>query len=87
MCCNTGLNHEYNIEIRMEMLPYEHIRWIENKELDPHTLTLTSDTKIVQDFKGNYLLLFANEWNIDWRISIMRVWFCQNLIVKRKKYE
>ncbi len=60
------LNHEYNIEIRMEMLPYEHIRWIENKELDPHTLTLTSDTKIVQDFKGNYLLLFANEWNIDW---------------------
>ena len=39
---------------------------IENKELDPHTLTLTSDTKIVQDFKGNYLLLFANEWNIDW---------------------
>ncbi len=60
------LNHEYNIEVRMEMLPYEHIRWIENKEMDPQTLTLTSDTKIVQDLKGNYLLLFANEWNIDW---------------------
>jgi len=63
------LNNEYNIEIRMEMLPYEHIRWIENKELDPNTLTLTSDTKIVQDLKGNYLLLFADEWNIDWALQ------------------
>ena len=63
------LNNEYNIEIRMEMLPYEHIRWIENKELDPTTLTLTSDTKIVQDLKGNYLLLFADEWNIDWALQ------------------
>ena len=23
-----------NVEIRMDTLPYEHIRWIENKEID-----------------------------------------------------
>lgn len=63
------LNHEYNIEVRMDMLPYEHIRWMLNKDLDPNSLTLTSDTKVVQDMKGNYLLLFADEWNIDWALS------------------
>ena len=26
------LENEYNVEIRLENLPYEHIRWIENKE-------------------------------------------------------
>ena len=28
------LNNEYNVEIRMENLPYEHIRWIENEDID-----------------------------------------------------
>jgi peptide chain release factor 3 len=28
------LENEYNVEIRMENLPYEHIRWIENDEKD-----------------------------------------------------
>ncbi len=63
------LINEYNIETRMEMLPYEHIRWVENKDIDMSSLILTSDTKIVQDMKGNYLLLFADEWNIDWALS------------------
>ena len=51
------------------MLPYQHIRWIENKEIDLSGLILTSDTKIVQDMKGNYLLLFSNEWNITWALE------------------
>ena len=63
------LEHEYNIATRLEMLPYEHIRWVENKDINPSDLTLTSDTKIVQDMKGNHLLLFASEWNIDWALS------------------
>ena len=28
------LEHEYNVDIRLEALPYEHIRWIENKDID-----------------------------------------------------
>ena len=46
------LENEYNVEIRMENLPYEHIRWIENKELDLDKLTGTSDMKKIQDLKG-----------------------------------
>ncbi|MDO5560256.1 MAG: peptide chain release factor 3 [Oscillospiraceae bacterium] len=65
------LKNEYNVEIRRENLSYEYIRWIDNAEdfEDLHKLTLTSDTKIVQDFKNNYLLLFTSEWNIRWALE------------------
>jgi len=63
------LKNEYNVDIRMDMLPYQHIRWIDNKDIDLKSLNLTSDTKIVQDFRGNYLLLFTNSWNINWALE------------------
>ncbi len=50
----------------MEGLPYQYIRWIENEEVDPKKLDLSSDTKVVQDFRDRYLLLFTDEWNIRW---------------------
>lgn len=58
------LENEYNVEIRLENLPYEHIRWIENKEIDLDALTGTSDMKKVKDMKGNPLLLFVNAWSV-----------------------
>ena len=59
------LENEYNVEIRLERLPYEHIRWIENKEeVDVAKLTGTSDMKKVKDMKGNPLLLFVNPWSV-----------------------
>ena len=66
------LKNEYNVEIIREMLPYEHLRWIENVDedtFDYKALTLTSDTKVVQDFRGNYLLLFTSPWNISWALD------------------
>ena len=60
------LKNEYNVDIRLEGLPYQFIRWIENEDLDPKTLNLTSDTKRIQDLKGRHLLLFSSEWNINW---------------------
>ena len=58
------LENEYNVEIRLENLPYEHIRWIENKGLDLERLTGTSDMKKVMDMKGRPLLLFVNAWSV-----------------------
>lgn len=58
------LENEYNVEIRMENLPYEHIRWIANKEVDLDKLIGTSDMKKIKDLKGNPLLLFVNSWSI-----------------------
>lgn len=58
------LENEYNVEIRLEPLPYEHIRWIENKDIDVAKITGTSDMKRVVDMKGNPLLLFVNSWSV-----------------------
>ncbi len=58
------LENEYNVEIRLENLPYEYIRWIENKDIDPDKLTGTSDMKKIKDLKGDPLLLFINQWSI-----------------------
>ena len=58
------LENEYNVDIRLEPLPYEYIRWVENKEIDMAKLTGTSDMKKVKDMKGNPLLLFVNQWSI-----------------------
>ena len=60
------LKNEYNVDIRMQTLPYEYIRWIDNEELDIKTLNLTSDTKGVEDMRGNKLLLFTTPWSINW---------------------
>lgn len=59
------LENEYNVDIRLETLPYEHIRWIANKEeVKVDKIIGTSDMKKVTDLKGNPLLLFVNSWSV-----------------------
>lgn len=59
------LENEYNVEVKLEQLPYEYIRWIENKdEVDPAKLQGTSDMKRIKDLKDNPLLIFINKWSI-----------------------
>ena len=59
------LENEYNVDIRLEPLPYEHIRWIENpEEVDVEHLSGTSDMKKIKDLKDNPLLLFVNSWSV-----------------------
>ncbi len=58
------LENEYKVDIRLDTLPYEHIRWIENEDIDMDRLTGTSDMKKIQDLKGNPLLLFINSWSV-----------------------
>ncbi len=64
------MKNEYNVDIIIEGLPYSHIRWISKLPVDDvKKLKLSSDTKIVQDFRDNYLLLFSSEWNIRWALE------------------
>ena len=50
-------------------LPFQYIRWIKDKKCEVKDLNLTSDTKWVQDFKGNDLLIFTSTWNINWALD------------------
>lgn len=69
------LKNEYNVDIIREDLSYEYIRWITDQKrleggLDElKKLVLTSDTKLIQDVRGNYLLIFTSEWNIKWALD------------------
>ncbi len=63
------LKNEYGIDIRLEILSYEHLRWIVETPVEPKRLKVTSDTKVVQDFRDNYLLLFTDGWNINWALD------------------
>jgi peptide chain release factor 3 len=63
------LKNEYGVDLRMQGLPYSHIRWIENEDIDPRRLQLSSDTRRIEDLKGNKLLLFTSPWNIDWALD------------------
>ena len=60
------LKTEYNVDIKLEPLPYEYIRWIENpEEVNVDRLVGTSDMKKIKDLKGNPLLVFANSWSVN----------------------
>lgn len=58
------LENEYNVEIKLDQLPYEHIRWIENKEYDVNSIVGTSDMKKIKDLHDRPLLLFVNSWSV-----------------------
>ena len=60
------LKNEYNVDVKLEILPYEFIRWIENyTEIKLSEISGTSDMKIVSDMKDRPLLLFAHDWSIN----------------------
>lgn len=63
------LKTEYGVDIRRRAMPFELVRWVENEDIDISRLNLTSDTKWVQDFKGNNLLLFTSDWCINWALQ------------------
>ena len=59
------LKSEYNVDIILEQLPYEHIRWITKWDGDIMRITGTTDMKRIEDLKGNPLLLFINPWSVQ----------------------
>ncbi|MCI1945447.1 peptide chain release factor 3 [Clostridium luticellarii] len=63
------MKNEYNTDIKIDVLPYRAIRWIENSKIPPENLILTSDTKKVKDLKGRDILIFQSEWNISWALE------------------
>ncbi|OBR92783.1 MULTISPECIES: peptide chain release factor 3 [Clostridium] len=63
------MKNEYNVDIKVDMLPYRAIRWIESSTSKVEDLILTSDTKKVKDLKGRDLLIFQSEWSISWALE------------------
>ena len=63
------LESEYGVKIRMQSLPFKYARWIEDVDIDPRDLVLTSSTLIAEDDLNRYVLLFENDWSIQWALE------------------
>ena len=63
------MKNEYNVDIKLERVPYKYVRWIEKTEKEVEELSITSDTKIVKDLKDRDLLLFQSDWAINWALE------------------
>ncbi len=59
------MKNEYGVDLRMEMLPYEEIRLIENCPVAYEDLNLGSDAELLEDYRGRKLLVFNSFWAID----------------------
>lgn len=63
------LKNEYNVEPTVNRMPYRFARWIVSDVDDVETLKLTSTTRVVHDNNDKYVLLFENQWSIDWALE------------------
>jgi len=63
------MKNEYNVDMKIDRLPYKFVRWIEESKTNVDDLVVTSDTKKVKDLKGRNLLIFQSEWSIGWALD------------------
>lgn len=63
------LRYEYGVELRIQHLPQKIARWLDESSGDPRDLTLTSSTLITEDKSGKYVLIFENEWSVNWALD------------------
>ena len=59
------MKNEYGVELRMEMLPYEEIRLIDEYPGELDDLNLGSDAELLEDYRERKLLIFSSYWAID----------------------
>ncbi len=57
------LLNEYNVEIRMQHLPFRQVRWIDMPGFNPEKFHLTMDSIIALDQDDRPVLMFQNEWS------------------------
>ncbi len=63
------LKNEYNVDIEMNMLPYEVARWMaweDGREVTPASLKGADRGMFVYDRHENPVLLVSNEWALGW---------------------
>ena len=62
---------EYGVELRQSSLPFRYARWFTEAvdEDEVSKLNLTSSSLIVRDKQERLLILFENEWSINWALE------------------
>jgi len=59
------LKHEYNVEVRLEPLKFQHARWIGNPDFDPDEFERDSGATCLLDIEQRPLVLFENDFRLQ----------------------
>ena len=62
------MQSEYGVELRMEGLPYEELRFIVQSPVPEKELNLSTDVELLEDYRGRLLLVFSSYWAIDFTV-------------------
>jgi len=62
------MKNEYGVDLRMEGLPYEYLRFIQSAPCPLDELNLSSDAELLEDYRGHSLLVFTSSWSIDFTL-------------------
>lgn len=54
------MKNEYGVDVQLHRMQYQFARWIHDDKLDPSKFRINS--QLVQDKKGNFVVLFENEY-------------------------
>ncbi|WP_437203946.1 peptide chain release factor 3 [Planctomicrobium sp. SH664] len=57
---------EYNAAVALDRLPYRISRWIDEPDFDAEAYTLPSGSRIMSDQAGAKLILFTDDWSLDY---------------------
>ena len=63
------MKSEYGVDLRMNGLPYDHLRFISKTPCDPKDLTLCSDAALLEDFRGHSLIAYSGEWPVGYLLK------------------
>lgn len=68
----TRLQVEYNVDVRLESLPYQTARWIDSEDKDElKRFVARYDRNVVRDIDDSYVYLAESEW---WISRMMQDW-------------
>ena len=62
------MKNEYGVDLRMEGLPYEQLRFIQSAPCPLDELNLSSDAELLEDYRGHSLLVFTSPWSVDFTL-------------------
>ena len=60
------LREEYGVQVDIQHLPFEIVRWVEKDEKTIKLLTESSMSTVVMDKDENYAVLLLDEWKAKW---------------------
>jgi peptide chain release factor 3 len=60
------LKSEYGVEVRIDRLPFTHLRWADGAEGEFEKISERSDVKRIEDRDGRTVFLFQTDWALDW---------------------